>query len=305
MTAWRYRRRSAIGAAATVAAIIAGGAPVPAIEAPAGEAPGFVGGVWAYPSCAEPEEVGIETRSFGLSRAADGRVSGYRYESFAPAASWVRTQTNRGVTFQREAAPGTLEVALYRGAQPLPAGAAPGDPPLGGEWQLRTYRRCDGLPSPLRLVHGEAAAGMQALDRIDQSCRGEPNDGCGTAVLAAMDVSGDGLLSVAELSRAARIALYLAAASEAIGGAEPIEEEALLGAQGAGVFIAPFIARSFLDSFDYDGDQRLSPAEMLHDRGAVGGIAAGELAAAPGQPEVLQALHELRDLGRLIEALMR
>jgi hypothetical protein len=147
---------------------------------------------------------------------------------------------------------------------------------------------------------------MQALDRIGRSCRGEPADDCGATVLAVMDVSGDGLLSVAELSRMARIALYLAAASEAIGGAEPIEEEALLEAQGAGILVAPFIARTVLDSFDYDGDRRLSPAEMLHDRGgAVEGLAAGELAAAPGRPEVLQALGELRELGRLVEALLR
>lgn len=298
-------------AAAILAALVLGTGPSPSRAAgtppaaPAGEAPSFVGGIYAQPSCAAPEEVSLETRRFGLSRHADGTVSGYRYESFAPAGSWVRIQTNRGASYQRMGAPDSLQVAFYRGTRPLAADFVPGEDLQSSEWSLTTYQRCDTLPAPLRLIHGEAAAAMNALDRIDRNCTGEPSDACGAMVLAAMDVNGDEFVSLAELSRLARVALYLAAASETIGGGATIEEEALLGAQAGGILVAPFVARAVLESYDYDADELLSPAEMLQDRGEMDGLAAGELAAAPGRPEVMQALGQLRALGDLVEALLR
>lgn len=296
-------------AAATAVILLDGGECSRAVAAPpvAEEpVPPFIGGILARPSCEAAEEVSFETRSFGLSRAADGTLTGYRYERFVFADGWVLAQTNRGATFQRETAPGVIEVAVRRDGMAAVHDGAPDEDSVQGEgWEVRTYRRCASLPPELRLIHGEAATAMAALDRIEANCRNRSEDACGAAVLAAVDVSSDGLLTVSELSRVVRVGLYLLAAADAIGGGEAIGEEALLSAQGAGVLLAPPIARAALDSFDYDGDQRLSPAELLQDRGGVADIAAGALAATSGRPELMAAIGRLRALGDLIEMLMR
>jgi hypothetical protein len=105
---------------------------------------------------------------------------------------------------------------------------------------------------------------------------------CLAVLVAVGDVSGDGMLGVAEVARLLRGAAWALAAQD---GGEP---EALGTAVAIGGFAALAAARMLVDGLDFDGDGRVSAAELAQDRAAWppgGGDAAG-------RPVVLEALGE-------------
>jgi YD repeat-containing protein len=91
-------------------------------------------------------------------------------------------------------------------------------------------------------------------------------------VLRQGDVSGDGLLASAEIARLLRGAAWVLAVQEGA------TQDVLVGAVGAGALAGILSARLLVESLDYDGDGRLSAAELTQDR------AAG-FARATGTPE--------------------
>ena len=67
--------------------------------------------------------------------------------------------------------------------------------------------RCDAVPPDLSAAHGEAINGGLALDQAIAACRNQKAS-CPARLMAFADVSGNKELSVAEISRVLRIAMY-------------------------------------------------------------------------------------------------
>jgi hypothetical protein len=138
--------------------------------------------------------------------------------------------------------------------------------------------------------HGEGIAMLGMLEALEAACAppsgGVP--GCVDSLILAGDASGDRLLSIAELARLVRgMAWVLATAEEAT-------PERLLVAQGGGLVAGVATARLMMDSLDYDGDGRLSAAELAQDRAV---LAAG-VGSGAGTPIALDGIQDVIGLLR-------
>jgi hypothetical protein len=142
------------------------------------------------------------------------------------------------------------------------------DDRLPGDAAPVAWRRCDAPPAALAALHGEGIAFMAALEEMEAACAGPPAD-CVAAIVRQGDVSGDGVLTPAELARLARGAAWLVAVQEGA------TQDTLAGAVGAGALGGILAARLLVESLDYDGDGKLSAAELMQDRGAAFARAAG------------------------------
>lgn len=127
--------------------------------------------------------------------------------------------------------------------------------------QKTVYKKCEKLPSQLYLQHAEGIKAVQLIAGIKENCQIE-NGKCGPFILSFFDVSGNGKLSVAEVSRAIRIATYASIAATPDGA----NEKSLAWTFLATNLIGPFIAKSMIEGSDYDGDGQLSVDEILYDR---------------------------------------
>lgn len=159
----------------------------------------------------------------------------------------------------------------------------PGDGPVG------RWARCPAPPLAVLALHAEGLAMLAALEHIEAGCAPDAAAACLRALLAAADVTGDGLLSAAELARLARGVAWVVAVADGVSG------ERLAGAVGIGA-LAGLLVRGVVDSLDYDGDGRVSAAELEQDRAAFGaarGTPAG--APLPGNP-IGSGLDALRGL---------
>lgn len=156
------------------------------------------------------------------------------------------------------------------------------DDRLPGNAPVTRWARCAAPPPVLALLHGEGIALLGALERIEAACQGGTAPACLQAVVQAGDVSGDGLLGTAEIARLLRGAAWALAAQD--GG----EADTFAAATGLGGVAALVAARILVESLDYDGDGKLSVAELGQDRAA---FPPGTGAAA-GQPMAVEALAE-------------
>ena len=168
--------------------------------------------------------------------------------------------------FLRMAADDRIELLVWD-----PGPAQEGEPPRGqwpnvlpegksdtGEhWRLATYARCDSIPFPLSLLHGEPATFLLSLEPAIRSCRsGKPS--CIDEAFSAVDIHPDGALSTAEWARLVRVTLYF---SLAYGAESPSER--LGAAYAISVLAAPLAASAIVSSYDYDGDGRTSLEELV------------------------------------------
>ena len=124
-------------------------------------------------------------------------------------------------------------------SQVLPAD----DVDAGEYWNLATYAKCDSIPFPLSLLHGEPAAFLFSLGPAIRSCRSGQRS-CIDEVFGAVDIHPDGALSTAEWARLIRVILYFSLAygekskSEKLGAAYAISVLAVpLAAARAGVLL--------------------------------------------------------------------
>ena len=79
------------------------------------------------------------------------------------------------------------------------------DANLPGDVPVTAWRRCEPPPLAWMLRHGEGAAVLGAVERMEAGCvPGATALACAEAVVAAADVSGDRLLGPAEIARIAR-----------------------------------------------------------------------------------------------------
>ena len=156
------------------------------------------------------------------------------------------------------------------------------DDRLPGEAPVTAWHRCEPAPARWMLQHGEGIAFLGALEALEAACgTGATAQGCVRAAMAEGDVSGDGLLGPAEIARLLRGLSWLLAVQEGAG------EGANVLAVGVGAVGGLAAARMAVDSLDYDGDGRLSEAELLRDR--LGARPSGE---ASGRPLRLEGFGE-------------
>ncbi|MBO1075573.1 hypothetical protein [Roseomonas marmotae] len=158
------------------------------------------------------------------------------------------------------------------------------DDRLPGPTPIQSWHRCPAAPAGLAALHGEGVAFLSALEAMEAACgpSAPSPQACTEALMREGDVSGDKALSVAEIARLVRGASWVLAASE---DATP---ETVLATGGGGLLAGVAVGRLLMESLDYDGDGKLSAAELGQDRLGFG-RATG---SAAGRPVRLQGLQE-------------
>ncbi|MBR0652596.1 hypothetical protein GXW78_23265 [Roseomonas terrae] len=134
------------------------------------------------------------------------------------------------------------------------------DDRLPGATRVTRWTRCSAGSVGPAVLHGEGMAFLGTLERLEAACQGGAVQACINSLVAEADVSGDGALSPAEIARLLRGAAWALALQQ---GSEP---DAIAAAGGLGGIAALAAARLLVASLDYDGDGRLSLAELGWDR---------------------------------------
>jgi hypothetical protein len=235
-------------------------------------------GPWYQGPCAEPSAA-IHLTARAVARLpGDGPARLIRFSQSRPLEGWT-LGTGRGAEAPRILLRGTAEA--LETAEPE---AKLRDDRLPGDTPVRTWHRCPAAPPGLAALHGEGVAFLSALEGLEAACgpAAPAPDSCVAAVIREGDVSGDGKLSVAEVARLVRGASWLLAA------AEDATPETMLATGGGGLLAGVAVGRLLMESLDYDGDGRLSAAELAQDRLGFG-RATGN---AEGRPVRMQGLQE-------------
>ena len=111
-------------------------------------------------------------------------------------------------------------------------------------------------------IYGDDIEAIESLKgRIETECHQDIK--CAFKhVWSFMDVTGEGYLSLAEISKFQRVIVkYWVVAQE-----QPeVKVEDIAGINLASILLLPITASSILHSFDYDNDGLLSPEEVLDD----------------------------------------
>lgn len=248
----------ALGAAAPTA-LAAGKTPRPMAAPEFSGRPEEYRGIWASPDCVAAESLSIYT-------AADTFYSSDGWVGLLPITSLETTgrldritigwPVDQAITYFIERAEGDTLTEVY-----IPDDASMDALPEA-DWDRATYQMCDTVPAQFTLYYGEIVTWIEALPSLRAGCAEGAGNGCLEAVWRLGDVSGDGLLSLAELSRILRILTQAAAISHEDGA----ETEELGMATLGSVLVAPLAGNLILASLDYDDDGRLSPEELLQDR---------------------------------------
>ena len=227
-------------------------------------------GTWVQGDCASPAAL-LQVTARAAARvppAGSGRL--LRFTALREAGGWS-IGTARGAE-----APRLLLRPAGEALETAEPEAKQRDDQLPGAAPVTRWQRCAAVPAALAARHGEGFALLAALEHLEAACAGEAG-ACLGALVAQADVSGDGELGSAELARLARglgwvVALQDGATAETLGAAT--------GAAGLAGVLA---ARLLVESLDYDGNGRLSPAELGQDRAALG-AARGTAAGRPFDP---------------------
>jgi hypothetical protein len=154
-----------------------------------------------------------------------------------------------------------------------------------------TLNRCAALPAAAYATFGEAITAFGTFDAVTQRCVGASARSCIGAVFAAIDISNDRRLSVAEVNRAFRAAGFFLAYEAIVGSRTDTRGDPLarlrvnLMELSASTLIAsfggPFVTSTVMAAYDYNGDGFLSIEEILQDRGPLEAIP-----VAPGMTAV-------------------
>ena len=154
---------------------------------------------------------------------------------------------------------------------------------------------CDALPGSMSLLLADVVTVFSGLDDFVTLCR--RMDGittrCVAVVTDLIDVTGDGVFSRAELRQAMRAASFFIAYQGVVARQREafVSLDKLLIAQLAASAVGPFVVTHLIGSYDSDGDDSVSPEELLQGRSpdqALQGILADLAAKAP--PAVVSML---------------
>ena len=154
---------------------------------------------------------------------------------------------------------------------------------------------CDALPGSMSLLLADVVTVFSELDDFVTLCR--RMDGittrCVAVVTDLVDVTGDGVFSRAELRQGMRAASFFIAYQGFVARQREafVSLDKLLISQLAASALGPFVVTHLIGSYDSDGDDSLSPEELLQDRSpeqALQGILADLAVKAP--PAVVSML---------------
>ena len=154
---------------------------------------------------------------------------------------------------------------------------------------------CDALPGAMSLLLADVVTIFGHLDDFVTLCRRTDSitTRCVAVVTDLIDVTGDGMFSRAELRQAMRAASFFIA-YQGIADQQRdafVSLDKLLISQVAASTIGPFVVTHLIDAYDSDGDDSVSPEELLQGRPpeqALQDVLAGLAAKAP--PAVLSML---------------
>ncbi len=223
-------------------------------------------GAWFAGDCADPQAMLVLTGRAAARVDAETPARLFRFGSIGSAAGYALG------TAGGPEAPRLMFRAAAEGLETIEPDPKTRDDRLPGEARPEVWRRCDAPPAALAALHGEGIAFMAALERLEAACGTGTPGACADAIMRQGDVSGDGKLAPAEIARLARGAAWAVAVQEGA------TQDVLVGTVGAGALGGILAARLLVESLDYDGDGRLSVAELVQDR-------AGGFARAAGTPE--------------------
>jgi hypothetical protein len=258
-------------AAAALLAILLG------TPAAAQQVPEALRGAWFAGDCADPEAMLVLTGRSAARIEQEEPARLFRFTATRQAAGYTV-----GVGTGAEA-PRLMFRAAAAGLETIEPEAKTRDDRLPGDAPVVAWRRCATPPATLAALHGEGIAFMAALEQIEAACGTGTPGACAEAILREGDVSRDGTLSPAEIARLMRGAAWLVSVQDGA------TADGLAGAVAAGALGGLVAARLLVESLDYDGDGRLSVAELTQDRAAGFARAPGTTA---GQPLRLEGLAE-------------
>jgi hypothetical protein len=246
-------------------------------------------GAWYAGDCGDPAAMLVLTGRAAAQIDAEAPARLLRFRELRTVSGWTL-----GTAVGAEA-PRLLLRSAAEGLETLEPDAKLRDDRLPGDASPAIWRRCPATPPALAALHGEGVAFLAALEHLEAACATGAPGACATAIVEQGDVSGDGKLSPAELARLVRGAAWVLAAQEGA------TQDVLLGAVGAGTLGGLLAGRLLVESMDYDGDGRLSAAELGQDAAAF----ARATGTAAGQPLRTQGLTEGAGMLRaLIDGLM-
>jgi hypothetical protein len=226
-------------------------------------------GAWFAGDCADPSAMLVLTGRAAARVDAEAPARLFRFGSIGEAAGYALG------TAGGPEAPRLMFRAATEGLETIEPDPKTRDDRLPGEARPEVWRRCDAPPAALAALHGEGIAFLAALEHLEAACGTGTPGACAEAILRQGDVSGDGKLTPAEIARLVRGAAWVVAVQE--GGTQDV----LAATVGAGALGGILAARLLVESLDYDGDGRISAAELLQDRGTAFARAAGTPAGRP------------------------
>ncbi|NKE44644.1 hypothetical protein HB662_07635 [Roseomonas frigidaquae] len=243
-------------------------------------------GAWFAGTCADPEAMLLLTARAAARLEAEAPARLFRFRRMRDQDGWVIGTAGGPEAprlMLRPVASGPLPPGPVAPGLQAPGPETPGlesvepeaklrEDRLPGDSPLTSWQRCPAPPVALAALHGEGAAFLAALEHLEEGCGSGTPGACAAAIVAQADVSGDRLLSVAELARLLRGAAWVAAVQEGA------TQDMIAAAVGAGGLAGILSARLLMESLDYDGDGRIAAAELAQDRAAFAtarGTAAG------------------------------
>ena len=250
-------------------------------------------GIHASPGCEAPTEIWVLAVGHELYAADD---TFYLAEVTAPGPEIVHGWRFYEDFFARAFADGAVEYLVWEGqngASFPPEAQWPEILPqrnyaAGPDWFGARHVRCDSVPLPFSLLHGESARFLLDLEPAVRSCEAG-SVRCLEELFAALDKVPDGELNVAELSRVIRVLLHLGVAVQD----EP-EVEASAAGTVASLALAQLVATAIISSYNYDGSHGVSYHEIAGELAGAGSLA---LRSGKGGPRDMarQALDQVRN----------
>ena len=123
------------------------------------------------------------------------------------------------------------------------------------------YEKCDSIPGVYQIIYGEIVSLMNS--KLIETCNAETNpQECITETFNFLDVSNNKELSVAELTRAARILIYFTFIDKRVGEDRDIG----FATYTTTSLFFPAISKILIGNYDYDNSNTLSLNEIYTDR---------------------------------------
>ena len=124
-----------------------------------------------------------------------------------------------------------------------------------------SYEKCESIPSIYQIIYGEIISLMNS--QLIETCNNDENpSNCINETFSFIDVSQDNELSVAELTRAARIVIYFTFIDK------KLEEDRNIGfaTYTTTSLIFPALSKILIGNYDYDNSNTISLKEIYTDR---------------------------------------